>query len=626
MSLARFLLPVAGLVLVIAIPSLPADQVPAQFVRIQKILPFQPGDPNNPTDKSPDEAQLDKKALDSANLKATDPDGLLKYLKERTLSDVELTKIQAVIKLLGSEDFDGRLKATIELEQMGPPAIAPLRLASKDGNSSAEVVYRAEYILKRIEKVSHAEVASAAIRALAKSKSPDLVPTLLGFMPLSDNLAVTEQIQATLTAAAVVDGKPDPALLEALKSTNSLRRMAAAVAFVEGAPAAEKGRVKDIYPKILELAKAEKDTAQRFKLVKSLLLFAKENEAVAMLIDMIPDMVRGQIWQAEDLLGQIAGKDTPKAKCLKTKESMVKAQTAWKEWWAKSEKAIDLAKLEVKPKLQGNFVLMTIDYRFGQNSTITEFGSDEKERWKLTAPANVWDFVFGPGDRIHIADQNTISERDRAGKVLSTKQVQYDNPNGGGKLPANPMSIQLLDNGNKLVFCRQCIVEYGKDGKEVMTYVRPINMNFGNADICSALRLKSGETLLHVANNGPNGQAPQMIYIDSKGKEIKEKAFKTVQANYQFTTMVQSGEDKVIVAEQNQLIEYSLKTGKAEEKGFRRQVNNTRSFQKLPNGNILFVDMNVYPARVVEITPEGEEAWVYQSKDPQVTLVKAMVR
>jgi len=154
MSLARFLLPVAGLVLVIAIPSLPADQVPAQFVRIQKILPFQPGDPNNPTDKSPDEAQLDKKALDSANLKATDPDGLLKYLKERTLSDVELTKIQAVIKLLGSEDFDGRLKATIELEQMGPPAIAPLRLASKDGNSSAEVVYRAEYILKRIEKVS----------------------------------------------------------------------------------------------------------------------------------------------------------------------------------------------------------------------------------------------------------------------------------------------------------------------------------------------------------------------------------------------------------------------------------------------------------------------------------------
>jgi len=117
-----------------------------------------------------------------------------------------------------------------------------------------------------------------------------------------------------------------------------------------------------------------------------------------------------------------------------------------------------------------------------------------------------------------------------------------------------------------------------------------------------------------------------MIYIDSKGKEIKEKAFKTVQANYQFTTMVQSGEDKVIVAEQNQLIEYSLKTGKAEEKGFRRQVNNTRSFQKLPNGNILFVDMNVYPARVVEITPEGEEAWVYQSKDPQVTLVKAMVR
>ena len=215
-------------------------------------------DPNNPDGKSPDLAELDKKALDSASLKASDIEGLLKYLKERTLSDTEHTKIQAVIKLLGSEDFDGRLKATSDLERMGPPAIAPLRLASKDDNNPAEVIFRTKEILKRIEKVSHADVAAAAIRALAKVKDPEIVPTLLGFMPVSDSLAVTEQIQATLTAAAVVDGKPDPALLEALKSSNPLRRTAAAIAFVEGAPAADKGRLKDVYPKVLELAKPKR--------------------------------------------------------------------------------------------------------------------------------------------------------------------------------------------------------------------------------------------------------------------------------------------------------------------------------------------------------------------------------
>ncbi len=621
MGLARFLAPVAGFGVLALVPSLPADQ-PIPVVLVQKAIQLQPADPNNPTAKSPDQAELDTKALESANLKASDPAGLLKYLKERTLSDTELTKIQAVIKLLGSEDFDARLKATGDLERMGPPAIAPLRLASKDDNNVAEVHFRTKEILKRIEKVSHADVASAAIRALAKVKNPDIVPTVLGFMPLADSLAVSEQIQATLTAAAVLDGKPDPDLLEALKSTNSLRRTAAAIAFIEGAPAADKGRVKDVYPKVLELAKAEKEAAQKFRIARSLLLFAKENDAVTMMIDMMPEMVRGQVWQAEDLLNQLAGKDAPKVKCLKTKESMVKAQTAWKEWWTKAEKATDLAKLDLKPRLQGNFVLLTLDYRFGQNpGTITEYGPDEKERWKLAGMGSPTDFVFGKDDRIHIIDQNnqTISERDRSGKVLSSKRVEVD------KLFFQPQSIQILENGNRLVICRQGIVEYDKDAKEVMKYVRPINANFGNVDVCAGLRLKSGETILSVQNNGPNGPVPQLIYIDGKGKELKEKAIKTGNPNYQ-SAIIESGEDKIILGEQNQLVEYNLKTGKPEEKGFKRPVGQPRSIQRLPSGNILYLDFNIHPARVVEITPEGEEAWVHTLKDNQVQLTKALVR
>ncbi len=628
MRLCRFLLSAtafgaASFAILTAVPT-----APAQAIKLQLKAQPVPFDPNNPNAKSPDQAELDLKALESAGLKASDPDGLLKYLKERTLTDIELTKIQAVIKNLASEDFDTRRQASGELEKMGPPAIAPLRLASKDDNNPAEVVYRSKDILRRIEKVSHAEVASAAIRALAKVKNPEIVPTLLGFMPLSDSLAVAEQIQATLIAAAVVDGKPDAVLLEALKSTNALRRTAAAIAFIEGAPSADKGRVRDVYPKVLALAKAETEPAQKFTLVKSLLLFAKEKEAVGLLIDMIPDMKRGQIWQTEDLLGQLAGKDAPKVKCLKTKDSLTKASTAWKEWWTKAGEALDIAKLDLKPRLAGNFVLLTLDYRNGQSpGLLTEYGPDEKERWRLGGLGNPTDFVFGGEDRIFIADQNTstISERDRAGKVLSSKRIEVDNPNGGGKLFCQPMSVQLLDNGNRMVFCRQAVVEYDKEGKEVMKYVRPNNANFGNADICAGLRLKSGETLLSVQNNGPNGQAPQMIYVDAKGKEVKDKVVKTGPPNYQ-ATIVESGEDRIILAEQNQMIEYNLKTGKAEEKGFKRAVNAPRSIQKLPSGNILYLDYN--PPRVIEITPEGEEAWSYSLKDVSgnVQLMKAMVR
>ena len=70
------------------------------------------------TTKSVDQAELDKKALDSAKLKATEPEGLLKYLKDRTLTDAELSKIQVVIKLLGNDDFNTRLKATSDLERI----------------------------------------------------------------------------------------------------------------------------------------------------------------------------------------------------------------------------------------------------------------------------------------------------------------------------------------------------------------------------------------------------------------------------------------------------------------------------------------------------------------------------
>ncbi len=576
------------------------------------------------TTKSFDQAELDKKALDSAKLKATEPEGLLKYLKDRTLTDTELSKIQVVIKLLGNDDFEIRLKATSDLERMGLPAIKPLRLASKDNNYSPEVIYRSESILKKIEKVPHTDVELAAIRALSKVKNPEIVPTLLGFIPLSDNLAILEQIQLTLTASAVVDGKPDPILLAALESTNPVRRISAAIAFIEGAPAADKGRLKDVYPKVLELAKSEKDNAQKFKIIKSLFLNAKEIATVEMLIEMIPEMNRGQIWQTEDLLMQLAGKDTPKVKCLKSKDSLVKAQTAWKEWWKKAEAGTDLAKLDLKPRLQGNFLLLMIDNRFGVNGTLTEYGPDLKERWSINGFGNPSDFAFDKNGRIVTVDfqTSTLSERDRSGKVISSKRVEVDMAKGGGKMQCNPQSIEILENGNRVVVCRQAVIEYAQDGKEVMKYVRPNNAN-GNADVYAGLRLKTGETVLSILTNNPNGQASQMITIDAKGELIKDKVVKTGIPNH-FSTMIESGVDRLILTEQNQFVEYNLKTGKAE--GFKRPMNQARCIQKLPSGNFLIVDTNVYPPRVLEITPEGEEAWSFPTKDPNFTVIKAMVR
>src|SRR5688572_15868816 len=123
-------------------PALPPPGLPGPGPATATTKPTEPADP----------AVADRKALDAANLKADDPKGLLDYLRQRTLSDTDLSKIQAVIRRLGSDDFAERLKAAVEVERFGPAAVGPLRAASQN-DTDYEVAYQAGECLKRMEKV-----------------------------------------------------------------------------------------------------------------------------------------------------------------------------------------------------------------------------------------------------------------------------------------------------------------------------------------------------------------------------------------------------------------------------------------------------------------------------------------
>jgi HEAT repeat protein len=600
-----------------------ADDPPAAKPRvlIQRALPAAAPKAADPTDS----AALDRKALEAVGLKPDDTAGILKYLKERTLNDVDSTKIESIIQRFANEDFEERVKASVEIEQVGGRAVDTLRKASKDDKNPPEVVFRSKLALKRIEKVNQEDVATAAIRALAGAKHKEIVPVLLGYLPQTASPQVIDQIQATLIANADSEGRPDPALFQALKDPNPLRRTAAAVALVEGAKFAADVRAREITPVILDVLKTEKDPNFRFAVVRSFLLAGTEKQSIGMLIDMLPDLNRRQIWQAEDFLVQLAGKDAPKVRCLKTRDSQVKASKAWAEWWAKAEASTKFEPGTIKPRIQGKFYLVTLDYRFGQNGMIAEYGTDEKERWKLSGIGMPMDVVFTANDRLVVVDsnQNAIVERDLNGKVLSTKRFEFDNPGGGGKINAQPKGIQALKDGGLLVFGGNCVVTYTKDGKEDVKYVRPNVANFGNQDVCAACKLSTGEIVVSVLNNGPMGQAPQLIFLDAKGKEIKDRTIKTGQGNNYMGSIIEHEPGKVLLTEMNQLVEYDLKTGKA---GWKKQINQPRSVQRLPNGNTLYVDFNQYPPRIVEQTDTGEEAWSFTMKDQNVQVMKAFLR
>src|SRR5205085_8593139 len=107
---------------------------------------------------------------------------LIGYLKLRTVSDAEQGKINTLIKNLGADRFDDRIKAGEELELFGPAAIGLLKTAEKD--SDPEIGYQASRVLRRMEKIPHSSVAAAAVRAGVKTKPAGAASAPLGFLPL----------------------------------------------------------------------------------------------------------------------------------------------------------------------------------------------------------------------------------------------------------------------------------------------------------------------------------------------------------------------------------------------------------------------------------------------------------
>jgi hypothetical protein len=532
------------------------------------------------------EPQLsDDDALRQAGLSATDGAKLVEYLKQRTLTDTDEGKIKAVIRRFGADDYEEREKASAEIELFGPAAVSPLRAAEKDPDP--EVAIRANRALRRMEKVPHAAVAAAAARVVVKLKPPGAAAALLGYLPTADTESVADEIRAALVALAVQDGKPEPALVAALADPLPVRRGAAYVALVEGGPAAERVRIKGTYPKVVEAVRKEPDAEAKFRGLWSLLLTTREKEFVPDLIAMVPELPRGRLWQLEEFLLQLAKGAPTGGGFGKSAESLEAARSVWLAWWKREGGAIDLAKLDFKPRVQGFTDLIQMDPRFGQWS-VTRLGPDLKEKWRITGLSTPTDVRFLPDGRVLMAEQNgqKVTTRDQTGKVLTSLQVNQ------------PMSVDPLPGGGVLVVCRGMVAEFDKDGNQTQSYSRP------NFDIVAGRRLPGGEVVF-VTNMF---QGANCFRLDAKLKDTgKSHTLGRIPGIFLMDVV---GDEKALVCEADQVAEYDLKTGKA---GWAYKVNHATSCQRLPNGNTL-IGCGAQN-RVVEVNPAGEAVWEYQSKD-----------
>jgi hypothetical protein len=170
--------------------------------------------------------RMEEQALKAVGV-GTDGPALLKYLRERTPARDALARARALVAKLGAEEFAVRERAEADLLALGPVAVPVLREATKSGD--LEKVRRAQRCLRKLGSVKGAEVTAAVARLLALRRTPGAVEALLGALPGADEPAAGD-VRAALLALAVRDGRPDPALVKALKDPDPGRRAAAAAA------------------------------------------------------------------------------------------------------------------------------------------------------------------------------------------------------------------------------------------------------------------------------------------------------------------------------------------------------------------------------------------------------------
>src|SRR5579884_3187205 len=276
-----------------------------------------PGDPP---------AAADEKTVQAAGLSADGPT-LVHFFATRGKADADGEHLRTLVRQLGDESAEVRDRAAAELVAYGPLALPVLRQAANDLDGE-EAVTRARRCLLAIEGPDGAALPAAAARLLAARKPDGAAEALLAYLPCADNHAVLREVRAALAALAYADGKPDAALLRALKDPVAVRRAAAGEALYRPDQPAQ-------WPAVRELLHDPKPGV-RLRAALSLSA-AGDAEAVTVLIDLLADLPPDQRKQAEDILRELAGEWAPGAVAGEDEIANRIRRDAWAAWWKNAD-------------------------------------------------------------------------------------------------------------------------------------------------------------------------------------------------------------------------------------------------------------------------------------------------
>jgi hypothetical protein len=533
-------------------------------------------------DTTPDDEQVLRKAGI-----ATDGAGLLRFFRQRAHAADE-TRIQALIRQLGDDQFKLREKASHQLVSIGSRARPYLQAAVKDDDP--EIARRARECLRRIGEGAASSVVAAAVRVLAKEKPPEAVAVLLAYLPAAEDVAVSETIREALVTLALRGGKAEPALLAALTDKSALKRSASAVALC-------RAHLPEVLPDVRKLLK---DADPHVRLQVGLALTAlREKDAVPVLLPLLDELPLQDIDPIMTLLERLAGDTMPPVVYGPGAASHRKYREAWVAWWKDHEAGIEPARLEQASRLDGSTLVVMFEV-----GLMEDLDPSNRVRWKIEGLQRPLDAQLLPGEkRVLVAeyDANRVSERNLKNEIVWQKTLQI--PGQG------PLAAQRLPDGNTFITTEAQLLEVNKHGQEVFRYNRPDGATF-----MRATKLRNGDiacvTQLGIAPTG----ITRFVLLRPTGGELRE--IKTWGVNVRTLggriDVLPDGHVLIPEKDNNRVVEYDADGQSV----WGVTIDQPVAALRLPNGHTI---VTLYREnRAVEVDRGGKEVWQFKA-DTKVT-------
>jgi HEAT repeat protein len=268
----------------------------------------------------------DEQLVRSAGL-GTDGPALLDLFRKRTRAAADREQIKTLVAQLSDESPAKRDQAGAELVALGMAAVPSLREASRNVDDR-DLLARTRRCLDFIDGPTSTPLVVSATRLLGRRRPDGAAEALLQFLPQAENEAVLDQIRRTLPELALRDGRPEPALLDALDDKLSARRALAAEALAQLGPLVPEARLRKLL----------RDPAAGVRLRVALALAPGLDEAaVVELIGLLGDLPAPQAKLAEGCLLELAQEQAPAAPLGDDEATRKKASAAWAAWWKSTE-------------------------------------------------------------------------------------------------------------------------------------------------------------------------------------------------------------------------------------------------------------------------------------------------